>query len=96
MRMLSGAPVTPGYTLVAAIATPAGSASQSARMEVIHPDAPLGQRFGPPPEPSARGSQPGQMRRGRRRAPRRSSATSAKTPSRGRERTTGTTCSFPA
>jgi hypothetical protein len=51
-RMLLGAPLTPGYSLVTSIASPTGSPSESARAEVIAPTAPLAQRFGPPPEPA--------------------------------------------
>lgn len=51
-RILTGAPLTPGYTLVTGITTPTGSPSEAARAEVINPSAPLAQRFGPPPEPA--------------------------------------------
>jgi hypothetical protein len=51
-RMLTGAPLTPGYTLVTGISSPAGSPSESVRAEVINPTAPLASRFGPPPEPA--------------------------------------------
>jgi hypothetical protein len=51
-RMLTGAPLTPGYTLVTGLTTPTGTPSDTARMEVIHPTAPLASRFGPPPEPA--------------------------------------------
>jgi hypothetical protein len=56
VRMLTGAPLTPGYSLVSGITTPTGSASETARMEVIDPTAPLAQRFGPPPEPAGQAS----------------------------------------
>jgi len=55
-RMLTGAPLTPGYSLITGITTPTGSASESARMQVIDPNAPIRQRFGPPPEPAGQAS----------------------------------------
>ena len=51
-RMLTGAPITPGYSLVTGISSPTGSPSEAARAEVIDPTAPLASRFGPPPEPA--------------------------------------------
>jgi hypothetical protein len=51
-RMLTGAPLTPGYSLVTGIASPTGSPSETAKAEVVNPTAPLAQRFGPPPEPA--------------------------------------------
>jgi hypothetical protein len=51
-RMLTGAPITPGYSLITGLNSPTGTPSDGARMEVIHPTAPLASRFGPPPEPS--------------------------------------------
>jgi len=50
--MLTGAPITPGYSLVTGISSPTGSPSEAARAEVIDPTAPLASRFGPPPEPA--------------------------------------------
>ena len=50
--MLTGAPITPGYSLVNGITSPTGTPSDSARVQVINPTAPLAQRFGPPPEPA--------------------------------------------
>jgi len=52
VRILTGAPITPGYSLVTGINQPTGSPSDAARMEVINPSAPLASRFGPPPEPA--------------------------------------------
>ncbi len=52
VRMLTGAPLTPGYSLINGIASPTGTPSASARMQVINPTAPLAARFGPPPEPA--------------------------------------------
>jgi len=52
LRILTGAPITPGYSLVTGINQPTGSPSDTARMEVINPSAPLASRFGPPPEPA--------------------------------------------
>jgi hypothetical protein len=56
VRMLTGAPLTPGYNLISGIATPTGSASEVARMQVADPNSPLAQRFGPPPEPAGQAS----------------------------------------
>jgi len=50
-RFLSGAPITPGYSIQNGITTPTGTPSDGARMQVVNPTAPLAQRFGPPPEP---------------------------------------------
>jgi hypothetical protein len=58
VRMMTGGPVTPGYSLVNGIASPTGSPSDSARPQVINPDAPLQQRFGPPPEPANQANVP--------------------------------------
>ena len=55
-RLLTGAPLTPGYCLVTGISSPTGSASESATVEVINPTAPLPLRFGPPPEPAGQAS----------------------------------------
>jgi hypothetical protein len=63
-RMLTGSPLTPGYTLVTGIAIPTGTPSENSttgtppnvRLEVINPNAPLAQRFGPPPEPAGQAS----------------------------------------
>ncbi len=52
VRMLTGAPLTPGYSLITGLTTPTGSASVAARMQVVDPNAPLAQRFGPPPQPA--------------------------------------------
>ena len=52
VRMMTGGPVTPSYSLVNGIASPTGSPDDGARAEVLAPDAPLAQRFGPPPEPA--------------------------------------------
>ena len=51
-RMLTGAPITPGYSLISGLNSPTGTPSDSARMEVTNPTAPLASRFGPPPEPA--------------------------------------------
>jgi hypothetical protein len=55
-RMLTGGPITPGYSLITGITTPTGSSSESARMQVLDPHAPLATRFGPPPEPAGQAS----------------------------------------
>jgi hypothetical protein len=63
-RMLTGAPITPGYSLITGLNTPTGTTSDGARMQVINPTAPLWQctiasmpcRFGPPPEPAGQAS----------------------------------------
>jgi hypothetical protein len=58
VRMLTGGPTTPGYSLVNGIASPTGSPSDNARVQVIDPAAPLPQRFGPPPEPAGQANVP--------------------------------------
>jgi hypothetical protein len=55
-RMMTGTPVTPGYSLISGLNSPTGTPSDSARMEVINPTAPLASRFGPPPEPAGQAS----------------------------------------
>jgi hypothetical protein len=63
-RMLTGSPLTPGYSLVTGITSPTGTPSDSARLQVINPTAPLSNcqvptlpcRFGPPPEPAGQAS----------------------------------------
>jgi hypothetical protein len=55
-RFLTGAPITPGYSLINGITTPTGTPTEGARMEVMNPTAPLGTRFGPPPEPAGQAS----------------------------------------
>jgi hypothetical protein len=63
-RMMTGTPLTPGYSLITGITTPTGTPSIGARMQVINPDAPLSNcrnislpcRFGPPPEPIGQAS----------------------------------------
>ena len=55
-RMLTGAPITPGYSLITGLNSPTGTPSDSARLEVINPTAPLSVRFGPPPEPAGQAS----------------------------------------
>jgi hypothetical protein len=56
VRMLTGPPITPGYSLITGITTPTGTPSDTARMEVINPGAPLAHRFGPAPEPAGQAS----------------------------------------
>ena len=51
-RMMTGAPITPGYSLINGLNSPTGTPTEGARMEVINPTAPLGSRFAPPPEPA--------------------------------------------
>ncbi len=58
MRMMTGGPVTPSYSLVSGINSPTGSPSDGARVEVINPTAPLPLRFGPPPEPLGQANVP--------------------------------------
>jgi hypothetical protein len=58
VRMMTGGPSTPGYSLVNGIASPTGSGDESARPQVIDPLAPLQQRFGPPPEPANQANVP--------------------------------------
>jgi hypothetical protein len=49
-RMSTGAPFTPSYSLQNSLPTPTGSTSETARVNVIDPNAPLNQRFAPPPQ----------------------------------------------
>lgn len=56
VRMLTGAPITPGYSLITGITSPTGTPSDSARLQVVNPTAPLAQRFDPPPEPAGQAS----------------------------------------
>ena len=58
VRMLTGGPATPSYSLVNGIASPTGSPSDGARVEVIDPTAPLPLRFAPPPEPAGQANVP--------------------------------------
>jgi hypothetical protein len=52
VRILTGAPLTPGYSLITGLNSPTGTPSDTARLQVVNPTAPLAQRFGPPPEPA--------------------------------------------
>jgi hypothetical protein len=56
VRCLTGAPITPGYSLITGLNSPTGTPSDGARMEVVNPTAPLTTRFGPPPEPAGQTS----------------------------------------
>ena len=47
-RMSTGGKFTPGYSLINGLPAPSGSTSETARLEVINPTAPLAQRFAPP------------------------------------------------
>jgi hypothetical protein len=58
VRMMTGAPFTPGYSLVNGVVSPTGSPSEAARVQVIDPAAPPAQRFGPPPQPAGQGDVP--------------------------------------
>jgi hypothetical protein len=70
VRMMTGGPVTPTYSLVSGIASPTGSPDDTARPQVVDPNAPLGPyvdsngvthlttRFGPPPEPANQANVP--------------------------------------
>jgi hypothetical protein len=60
-RFNTGGPFTPGYSLINGIASPSGSASESGsaiRPQVLNPNAPLTQRFGPPSEPFGQANVP--------------------------------------
>ncbi|HEY3840286.1 MAG TPA: hypothetical protein VGL72_27120, partial [Bryobacteraceae bacterium] len=59
-RFLTGAPITPGYSLINGITSPTGTPTEGARMEVLNPNAPLYTRFGPPPEPAGQSVVPWQ------------------------------------
>lgn len=50
VRMSSGGMLTPSYSLINALPSPTGSTSETARVVVANPDAPLSQRFAPPPQ----------------------------------------------
>ena len=58
IRLNTGGPFTPGYALLNGINSPTGSASETARPQVINPDAPIATRFGPPPEPFGQANVP--------------------------------------
>jgi hypothetical protein len=58
VRMMTGGPSTPGYSLVNGIASPTGTPSDGARAEVWNPDAPWPQRLGPPLEPAGQVANP--------------------------------------
>jgi hypothetical protein len=49
-RMSTGGPFTPSYSLVNSLPSPTGSTSETARPQVLDPNAPLAQRFGPAPQ----------------------------------------------
>jgi len=58
IRYMSGAPYTPSLNYQNGVTTASGSASESPRVQVINPDAPLATRFGPPPEPAGQNNVP--------------------------------------
>lgn len=47
-RMSTGAPFTPSYSLINSLPSPTGSPSETARVDVIDPNAPPALRFAPP------------------------------------------------
>jgi hypothetical protein len=47
-RISTGAPFTPSYSLINSLPSTTGSPSETARVDVINPDAPPDQRFAPP------------------------------------------------
>ena len=49
-RMSTGGMFTPTYQLINGLPAPSGSTSETARVSVINPTAPLNQRFAPPPQ----------------------------------------------
>ncbi len=49
-RMSTGGPFTPSYSLLNSLPTPTGSTSETARAQVINPEAPLNERFAPAPQ----------------------------------------------
>jgi hypothetical protein len=59
-RFLTGAPLTPTYSLINGITSPTGTPTEGARPEVINPTAPLYTRFGPAPEPAGQSVVPWQ------------------------------------
>ncbi|MDQ6678732.1 MAG: hypothetical protein M3Z09_15730 [Acidobacteriota bacterium] len=47
-RMSTGGPFTPSYSLINSLPSPTGSTSETARVQVINPTAPVVERFSPP------------------------------------------------
>jgi hypothetical protein len=58
IRLNTGGPFTPTYSLLNSINSPTGSTSETARPQVIDPNAPPAMRFGPPPEPLGQATVP--------------------------------------
>ncbi len=58
IRYNTGGPYTPSLNYLNGVTTASGSASESPRVQVIDPTAPLPQRFGPPPEPAGQSNVP--------------------------------------
>ncbi len=56
LRLNTGGPFTPGYSTLNGIASPTGSPSEGARVQVVDPNAPVEKRFLPPPQPSGQGN----------------------------------------
>ena len=52
-RMMTGGKFTPSYSLINSLPTPTGSSSETARAQVLDPNAPITSRFGPAPQPNA-------------------------------------------
>lgn len=57
-RINTGAPYTLAYGTLNGITNPTGSPSETARLQVLDPNAPLAQRFSPPPQPAGQGNLP--------------------------------------
>lgn len=52
LRLMTGGPFTPSYALLTSLPTPTGSSSETARLQVLDPNAPIATRFGPAPQPT--------------------------------------------
>ena len=55
-RVLTGAPITPGYSLITGITTPTGTPTEGAGWKSSTRRRRWRQRFGPPPEPAGQAS----------------------------------------
>jgi hypothetical protein len=58
VRMMTGGKFTPSYSLLNSLPNPTGSSSETARPQVLDPNAPIETRFGPAPQPTAANPKP--------------------------------------
>lgn len=58
IRYNTGGPYTPSLNYLNGVTIASGSASETPRVQVLDPNAPLNQRFGPPPEPAGQSNVP--------------------------------------